>query len=121
MRTSELDGLALDWAVSLCEGIPVDDLNACVEGGWVELDGEIVNWGLNEYSNSWAFAGPIIELERIGIITIDGTSNWRAFSTHNKPWAQQCHREGPSPLIAAMRYYVASKLGDEVEIPEELK
>jgi len=28
---------------------------------------------------------------------------------------------GPTPLIAAMRCYVASKLGDEVEIPEELK
>lgn len=29
--------------------------------------------------------------------------------------------QGPTPLIAAMRCYVASKLGDEVEIPEELK
>jgi len=29
--------------------------------------------------------------------------------------------EGFTPLIAAMRCYVASKLGDEVEIPEGLK
>jgi hypothetical protein len=28
---------------------------------------------------------------------------------------------GPTPLIAAMRCYVASKIGLEVEIPEELK
>jgi hypothetical protein len=27
---------------------------------------------------------------------------------------------GPTPLIAVMRCYVALKLGDEVEIPEEL-
>jgi hypothetical protein len=27
---------------------------------------------------------------------------------------------GSTPLIAAMRCYVASKLGDEVEIPKEL-
>jgi hypothetical protein len=27
---------------------------------------------------------------------------------------------GHTPLIAAMRCYVASKLGDEVEIPQEL-
>ena len=27
---------------------------------------------------------------------------------------------GPTPLIAAMRCYVASKLGDDVDIPEEL-
>jgi len=26
---------------------------------------------------------------------------------------------GSTPLIAAMRCYVASKLGDEVELPEE--
>jgi hypothetical protein len=29
--------------------------------------------------------------------------------------------DGPTPLIAAMRCYVASKLGDEIDIPEELK
>jgi len=29
--------------------------------------------------------------------------------------------EGPTPLIAAMRCYVLSKLGEEIEIPEELK
>ena len=27
---------------------------------------------------------------------------------------------GPTPLIAAMRCYVASKLGDEVDVPDEL-
>lgn len=27
---------------------------------------------------------------------------------------------GPTPLIAAMRCFVASKLGDEVEVPDEL-
>jgi hypothetical protein len=29
-------------------------------------------------------------------------------------------QNGPTPLIAAMRCYVASKFGDEVETPEEL-
>ena len=28
---------------------------------------------------------------------------------------------GTTPLIAAMRCYVASKLGDNIELPEELK
>jgi hypothetical protein len=31
------------------------------------------------------------------------------------------HEYGPTPLIAAMRCYVASRLGDEVDVPEELK
>ena len=35
---------------------------------------------------------------------------------------EMCYLEhGPNPLIAVMRCYVASKLGDEVNIPEELK
>ena len=27
---------------------------------------------------------------------------------------------GPTPLVATMRCYVASKLGDEVDVPDEL-
>jgi hypothetical protein len=33
---------------------------------------------------------------------------------------EDCGYYGPTPLIAAMRAYVASKLGDEVVIQEEL-
>ena len=33
---------------------------------------------------------------------------------------QEIKYSGPTPLIAAMRCYVASKLGDEVDVPEEL-
>jgi hypothetical protein len=46
--------------------------------------------------------------------------------THaDKEWAASVDKgrnefRGRTPLIAAMRCYVASKLGDEVEIPEEL-
>jgi hypothetical protein len=29
-------------------------------------------------------------------------------------------QNGPTPLVAAMRCYVASKLGDTVEIPDDL-
>jgi hypothetical protein len=29
--------------------------------------------------------------------------------------------QGPTALVAAMRCYVAACLGDEIEIPEELK
>lgn len=29
--------------------------------------------------------------------------------------------DGPTELVAKMRYFIASKMGDEVEIPEELK
>ena len=68
-----------------------------------------------EYSPStdWAQGGPIIEREGLTI-------------THQQnQWAAQTDDDlfefGPTPLIAAMRCYVASKLGDEIELPEELK
>jgi hypothetical protein len=33
---------------------------------------------------------------------------------------QTINAYGPTPLIAAMRCYVASKMGDDIELPEEL-
>jgi hypothetical protein len=102
MKTSELKGAALDWAVAKCGA-----------------KGEILAaWFMGEsslnYSTNWANAGPIIQREKIDV--------W----THaDKEWAASVDKgrnefRGRTPLIAAMRCYVASKLGDEVEIPEEL-
>jgi hypothetical protein len=34
---------------------------------------------------------------------------------------QAAEGEGPTPLIAAMRCYVQSRLGDEVDVPKELQ
>jgi hypothetical protein len=94
MKTSELTGAALDWAVAKCEG---------TRALW---------W---EYSPSqkWEQAGPIIEREKIAI-DFDGDA-WCA-SDNRKPLANY----GPTPLIAAMRCYVSSKLGDEIDLPKEL-
>ena len=95
VKTSELTGIALDWAVALCAGLSH------------KLHGHI------PYSSDWAQGGPIIERERITVIAMpNGT-----WST-STPLHSFHH---PTPLIAAMRCYVASKLGDEVEIPDELK
>jgi len=67
------------------------------------------------YSTDWAFCGPIIERERITIEWEGDPDSWCACIMAD----QEVY--GPTALIAAMRCYVASKLGDEVEIPEELK
>jgi len=63
-------------------------------------------------SQSW----PIIERERIA--TIPCGEHWNA--AMDDQTLDVFPFEGPTPLIAAMRCYVASKLGDEVEVPEEL-
>ncbi len=63
-------------------------------------------------STDWSQGGPIIERESIYLMKV-GITQWRA----------DCGPAvtGPTPLIAAMRAFVTSELGDAVEIPEELK
>ena len=106
MKTAELTGAALDWAVAKCEGWEKDMLRR-----YVRNDPEEFHY---EYSTDWAQGGPIIERERLDVYGFDG-ENWCANDN------LRATQYGPTPLIAAMRCYVASKLGDDVEIPEELK
>lgn len=76
-------------------------------GGWEPID----NWG--SPSTDWLMGGPLIDRERIAIYPgAPDTGNWFA---HTDPRTR--HWPGPTPLIAAMRAFVASKLGDEVELP----
>ena len=79
---------------------------------------------LPDYSTDWAAGGTIIEREGISIkenLPSMPDNRWNAFPSRSAKGAGGKWGAGPTPLIAAMRCYVASKLGDEVEIPEELK
>ena len=123
MKTSELTGAALDWAVAKCEGA-TDFWFDTVATYWVKLNGEdrALRYGWAQAylpSTDWSQGGPIIERERINIRPNQADSRFKAFVVI--PPTGLAHRQdGPTPLIAAMRCYVASKLGDDVEIPEEL-
>lgn len=99
IKTSELTGPALDWAVDF-----IRTRND---------EGHGVHW--THSSTDWSEGGPIIEREMItvGPAKHAGYMAWA--------WPKGNGFYGDTPLIAAMRCYVASKLGDEVEIPEELK
>jgi hypothetical protein len=97
IKTSELTGAALDWAVAECENV------YCFDGSYTP-------------STNWSQGGPIIEREWIDLHCVND-SLWEAECPAPGGLAMQ---NGPTPLIAAMRCYVASKLGDEVEIPEEI-
>jgi hypothetical protein len=74
-------------------------------------------------STNWAQGGPIIEREGIEFWTYsshqDEHGNFTSIKDAKHPSRAQ-HYSGPTPLIAAMRCYVAAKLGDNIEIPEEL-
>ena len=99
MKTSELTRAALNWAVAKCVGVEI----ILAQENW--------NW----YSSSWEDGGPIIERE--GIETTRGgvydEHFWKATRSSTTAY-------GPTPLIAAMRCYVASKMGDNIDIPEGL-
>jgi hypothetical protein len=65
-------------------------------------------------STDWAQGGAIIEREGIELLCETLGFRWVAMPQKGPEWS------GPTPLIAAMRCYVASKLGFEVELPEEI-
>ncbi|MEY5003198.1 MAG: hypothetical protein RL678_1007 [Pseudomonadota bacterium] len=109
MKTAELTGAALDWAVTKCEGRDI-----------VLLDGEIVWRDEMRYCTDWALGGAIIERERISITPDVGCWNAHYHDNLFEEDGSDCFQIGTTPLIAAMRCYVASKLGDEIELPEEL-
>ncbi len=113
IKISEATPLQIDWAVAQCEGVEVEYLN---DGITKCLLRSSPFTGRYAPSSEWAQGGPIIERE--GISLFDPCSN------DHDAWLGKCggYRQcGTTPLIAAMRCYVASKLGDEVSIPEELK
>ena len=94
-KTSNLKWHALDWAVH------------------VAMHGKCEGYPEHHYSADWAQGGPIIERERIEL-EHDGFQWWARIRADED-------FSGPTPLIAAMRCYVASVLGDEVDVPEELQ
>jgi hypothetical protein len=107
VKTSELTGIALDWAVAKCRGL-TPTLHKNPYGYWVMPNIE------GSYSSEWRHGGPIIERERISI------SDGREFPLWTAWLAWGNRYTGKTPLTAAMRCFVASSLGDEVDIPEEL-
>lgn len=127
IKTSEATGGVLDWLVAKIEFGEVvratTDKRICVG-----FDGRF----LYTPSTNWAQGGPIVERKNIAMLpkfdigctefgsdhyTQDG---WVAYSAPAAYWVTPRLQLGVTPLIAAMRCYVASKLGEEVEVPDEL-
>lgn len=122
-KVSELEGALLDAAVakaadrlftlegfgSLAHLAPLCwAVGACLNEGRGDY------WAPFSPSSSWADGGPIIEREQICLnseaTTLAGFI-WQAMVPENS-WVS-----GATPLVAAMRAYVASKFGEEVELP----
>jgi hypothetical protein len=108
IKVSEASRHVLDWMVKTAAGF--------------SFDGKIWSDGRGYYylhsdspSTDWAQGGPILERERIA------TRFWRAEGVWEASIKGGFFESfGQSPLVAAMRCFVSSKLGDEVEVPDEL-
>lgn len=113
IKTSELIGWSLDYAVAATQGCVAE----IREGRYLFIDKKPYR-RCDGPSINWSKGGPIIEREKIELIPErSDTALWCAAM-----WVDNSDLSatGPTPLIAAMRCYVASKIGEEVEIPEEL-
>lgn len=93
VKTSELTGRALDWAVR-----------------------QVTGHQFLRYrpSTDWDQGGPLIEQHQYNLnYDVSQSPNvWQADNDLDEVG------NGPTQLIAAMRAIVSSKLGDEVEIPD---
>lgn len=123
MKTSDLIGTPLNWAVAKAEGLAYryDEKYGPMcfrprlrkgESDWDSLP--------LPYSTDWSLGGPICEREWLHVTPWPNESDeglrWQCVQHDNI----DCMYFGPTPLIAAMRAYVASKLGIEIDVPKEL-
>lgn len=109
VRVSEATGAVLDWMVSVIKE------NSKPFPIW--CDGKPQS--LAAHSTDWAHGGPIIEREQISTCW-EGTTWVATLFNKNCGEAWYGHQYGPTPLVAAMRCFLSSKLGNEVEVPDEL-
>lgn len=107
VKVSELSGAALDWAVAVVEG-----------------DGDITPSLLVKHykpSTDWSEGGPLIEREGITVHCRD-LGKYPEWVADYITWLPEHEWEnhGETALIAACRAIVREKLGEEIEIPDEL-
>lgn len=118
VKVSELSGKALDYAVAICQNVEIDSNGCPIWFDSGRIDANRVEYNPSQY---WAIAGPIIEREKMEITPYGINGEWRARDFYEPSPGVPCAEQyGNSSLVAAMRCYVVSKMGESVEIPEEL-
>ena len=127
IKVSETTRLQLDWLVAKCEGkngiLHDDGIVRCI----VVAAASGVYKGTFKPTINPAQGQPILEREHIhtGPHTYGPTAvilnSWHAVIGFDPDNGEHLYEaDGATMLIAGLRCYVASKLGDEVEVPEEL-
>jgi hypothetical protein len=117
IEVSEATGVVLDWMVCEARGCNESRLITYIGNGrkWISTEG---GFTVN-YTENWSQGGPIIEQEKIAVDIPAFDDKWTAYKKQ-PAFTPACTMRGPTVLIAAMRCYVVSKLGYNVEVPDEL-
>lgn len=119
MKTAELAGIALDWAVCKAAGL----IDAYPKLAKADRFSALHSKGTDRSvhpSTDWAQGGPIIERMKISLDQREGEPCC-AFLGVPVRYEHAMFAPKGQPLIAAMRCFVASKFGNEIDIPEELR
>jgi hypothetical protein len=127
VKTAELNGAALEWAVAKAEGwnpllMPIGRTEYSVGVTAVDLEGSVTGFACR-YSTDWSQGGPLIAKHRIDL-TFDRDGLVFAYLCDEDglelPSSNKWEVFGPTHLIAACRAIVASVLGETVSVPKEL-
>ena len=116
IKVSEATPIQLDWLVAKCEKRPLSQASIT---SMLDRYGHLQLAHGGDYSptTSWTQSGPIIDQEKI---LFGPAANQRIAADMRRTGTSGVMGFGETHLIAAMRCYVASKLGEEVEVPKEL-
>ena len=113
IKTRELEGAALDWAVA--KAVKAE----------CHFTGDMEFWKSRHRfapSSSWMFGGELVERYKLTLYQVNGPAAIVNDDTgeHDYNGKSMVSGEGDTILIAAMRAIVASELGDSVDVPDEL-
>lgn len=103
MKVHDLKGRALDWAVDKA----------------VNLNTPYTNWGRDHipFSSDYNAGMPIVEQEKM-LMEWNAYAEWWTVATWGDAVCGEIIERDASLLVAAMRAFVISKLGFEIQIPE---
>jgi len=125
VSTSQLSGAALNWAVAEAEGLNIRIALPNPEPHVIRIIvGDEPNRSFSP-STDWNVAGPLLHDEKFTVkpcLAGEVSGKWMASRqlSVTEPSGGQHTYYGDTPLVAILRCYVSKKLGDTVELPDQL-
>lgn len=119
IKTSELIGVALDWAVAQACGVSIRVLDA--DNPDEKWQTQLVGYPYGPWrpSQDWSQGGPLIERLQLTVMPTGG-ADYRVVCEWYCGEPLSWHPIGSSYLVAAMRAIISVALGDEVDVPDVL-